>query len=279
MVVKGKTWWGQRFLDALESCTEPGRLQRGRRYAKPERLVDFAIDGKTVRATVLGNVNPYFGVYTAPRYRVRVALTPIPAVRWRITLNGLTERAGWLSRLVMDEMPDDIEAAFTGTPHTLLPRVAKDLKTSCSCPDWANPCKHVAGVYYRVAQALDREPLLLFQLRGLSREKLRTALEKTSLGQGLLAQKAAEQCVAAPVAQANRYTVPDTRRPDALPSLATFWQGGAGPEPDDATRAAVPALLVKKAGDYPAFWDKEASFIETMETVYEHVTRKNRDRL
>lgn len=279
MAIAGKTWWGRRFLAALEQCTEPGRLQRGRRYATLERLLTFEVENELVRATVLGNVNPYFGVHTAPRYEVSIALAPIPATHWRATLKRLTGHTGWLSRLAMDEMPDDIEAAFKETGHALLPRHAKDLATQCSCPDHANPCKHVAGVYYRLARTLDRDPLLLFQLRGLPRDRLHTALAKTPLGQGLLEQRELEQCMELPAVRKNRYTVPDTYPLEALPTPGTFWHGEAWPEETDTAQATVPALLIKKAGDYPAFWDKDTSFIETMEALYEQVVRKNRERL
>jgi len=84
---------------------------------------------------------------------------------------------------LLNEVPDNIEDCFTGL-H-LLPQSRKYFKTSCSCPDYANPCKHIAGVYYLVASELDDDPLLLFELRGLSRDKLQRELAKSPLGKVL----------------------------------------------------------------------------------------------
>src|SRR5258708_26284798 len=83
----------------------------------------------------------------------------------------------------MNEMPDTIEDAFSGLGLHLLPHSERDFKTSCSCPDYANPCKHIAGVYYLLASALDRDPLLMFELRGFSRDALHAELVKSPLGQ------------------------------------------------------------------------------------------------
>ena len=65
-------------------------------------------------------------------------------------------------------MPDDIDSAFCSVKLHLLPHSRREFLTSCSCPDSINPCKHIAGVTYRLASALDQDPLVLFELRGLS---------------------------------------------------------------------------------------------------------------
>lgn len=274
-----RTWWGQRFLEALEVCTDEGRLRRGRSYAGPHRLLQFAIKDTVIAAKVRGNVNPYFGVYTEPRYQVRIQLGTIPAKAWSSIIKRLTANAGWLSRLLMNEMPDDIEAAFAGGKHHLLPDSAKDLNTDCTCPDWANPCKHVAGTYYRVAELLDRDPFLLFQLRGLSREKLQRELRKTPLGQALAAQLEQEEDTAAQISR-NRYTPTPTAPLEKTLTHKAFWSGSPLPRPTDIPQApGVAALLIKKQGDYPAFWHRNNSFIEAMEQIYEQVRLKNKDSL
>src|SRR5437667_6779935 len=83
----------------------------------------------------------------------------------------------------MNEMPDTIEDAFSGLGLHLLPHSERDFVTDCSCPDDANPCKHIAGVYYLLASAFDRDPFLMFELRGLSRDDLHAELARSSLGQ------------------------------------------------------------------------------------------------
>jgi uncharacterized Zn finger protein len=274
-----RTWWGQRFLEALEECTDAGRLGRGRAYSKPRRLLEFSIDGTVVTAKLRGNVNPYFGVYEEPRYRVEITLKRIPVTLWTRIVKSIAGNTGWLSRLLLNEMPDDIEQAFTASKYSLLPRTARELNTHCSCPDWANPCKHVAGTYYHMAELLDKDPLLLFQLRGLSREKLQRELRKTPLGKAMATQLEAGEI---PVLQPckTRYPHPAITPPDETMSHREFWGGAPLPPPDtQAKTTGVAALLIKKQGDYPPFWHRDNSFIQAMEQIYEQVRNRNKDSL
>ena len=183
MVKLSKTWWGQRFIEALEGFTDSGGLQRGRRYAGDHRIVRFTIKTGHVTATVRGNVNPYFGVFDEPHYKVAIQLTPLCVADWKKIIAHLGGQASLVARLLMNEMPDTVDNVFADAKRPLLPHSRKDFKRAqCDCPDDANPCKHIAGVYYRLAAQLDRDPFLLFELRGLYRDKLREGLRQTPLG-------------------------------------------------------------------------------------------------
>jgi uncharacterized Zn finger protein len=278
MASLGKTWWGQRFIAALEGFTDSGRLQRGRGYSGASRILAFAIADGLVTATVRGNVNPYFGVYKEPRYKTRIRMAPIPPKDWDKAVAHLGSNAALVAKLLMDEMPDKIDDAFAGLKLHLLPRSRKDFAlTDCSCPDSANPCKHVAGVYYRLAGQLDSDPFLLFELRGLSRERLRQALGTTPLGRAL-APLTADQPTEIAAAE-SFYTRPAAAT--AVPDYRAFWHGKKRlpGEIEPPTPAAVPAILVRKAGDFPPFWDKESSFVEVMEELYLRVREKNKGAL
>lgn len=271
-----RTWWGQRFIDALEEITDEGRLSRGRSYARGGKVKQFHIQDGTVIAHVRGSVNPYFGVYKEPLYTTVVEVQPISAAKWNAAIAHIASKASFISKLLLNEVPDNIEDAFKPLGLHLLPHSRSDLKTTCSCPDWSNPCKHIAGVYYLVAAELDRDPFLLFELRGLSREKLREELARSPLGIALSAELEAQQTE--PKQTDSYYTQP---QPVALPnpvSLREFWQGTRRlPKSIEPTpTGGVPAVLVKKQGDYPAFWDKDGSFIEVMEDVYGRVRSKNK---
>ncbi|NQY64668.1 MAG: SWIM zinc finger family protein [Alteromonadaceae bacterium] len=176
-----KTWWGKEFVSALEAYIDPGRLQRGKSYRTDNRILEFAIDGSEIKATIRGNINPYFGVTKEPRYKVVLKFDQISPTKWQAIIKTLCGNALWLSKLMLNEIPNSIEDAFGS--ERLLPSSYKDVKTSCSCPDYSEPCKHIAGVYYRIASILDSNPMLLFQLRGISPEKLHQELKKTELGQ------------------------------------------------------------------------------------------------
>ncbi|MGB5972483.1 MAG: hypothetical protein WBG38_04150, partial [Nodosilinea sp.] len=139
-------------------------------------------------------------------------------------------------------------------------------------------CKHIAGVYYLIAAELDRDPFLLFELRGLPREALKAELAKSPLGQALVAELSAQQRSPEPVE--HYYAQPQTVEAP-FSSLKEFWQGEKRlPQTIEvATPSAVPAILVKKQGDFPAFWHRDNSFIEAMESLCDRVRAKNKDRL
>jgi uncharacterized Zn finger protein len=277
MAAFSRTWWGQRFIAALEQFTVPARLGRGRAYASSGRILEYKLaDAGRVTARVRGSINPYFGVYKEPIYRTSVALSPISRAEWTKVIGVIASKAGFVTRLLMNEMPDDIEAAFADATRRLLPERPDEFTTDCSCPDYFNPCKHIAGLTYCLASDLDRDPFLLFELRGLGRQQLRTELERSPLGRILAAELEPHP---APVTPAAAYfTRPSRAAAPATPSYKEFWAGARRPPApgEAAPRASVPALLVKKGGDYPPFWPKNASFIGTMQELYERVRSKQR---
>lgn len=271
----GRTWWGQRFLRALEGVMDTGRLSRGRAYARNGRVLSYRLEGGTVIARVRGNINPYYGVYDEPIYTTTVSMKPITSEAWNRLITELTTRARFVTQLLMSEMPDTIDDLFADLGVHLLPHTGRDLITDCSCPDWSNPCKHIAGVYHLLAADLDGDPLLLFELRGLTREHLRHELERSPLGRILSAELNPRATAIEPAAS---YFTRPLREEGATPSYREFWEGAKRlPELEPFSPPTVPALLIRKGGDYPAFWTKDSSFIETMEQVYDRVRAKSPD--
>jgi uncharacterized Zn finger protein len=272
-----KTWWGRRFLDVLESFTETGRLARGRQYLSGHRIVRWDVQGRRVVAEVRGKVNPYYGIYEAPTYDTQLEFAPIPVPAWNEAIALIGSRAGYVSRLLFNEMPDEIEKPLAELGVNLLPASRKDIRGSCSCPDPENPCKHIAALYYLLAGRLDQDPFLLFELRGLSRAELIRRLKATHLGSALAS--ALDEAPPAPSPAASFFTRPVAiPLPDAV-SPRDFWRGQrrlpAGVEPPPP--AAVSGILIRKGGDYPPFWGKDESFVEVMDAFYEQVRKKGKD--
>jgi uncharacterized Zn finger protein len=85
-------------------------------------------------------------------------------------------KAVFAARLLSGEMPQNIEEAFSSSGICLFPKKKDDLVTDCSCPDWSNPCKHIAAVYYLLAEQFDCDPFLIFKLRGRTKEQIIEAL-------------------------------------------------------------------------------------------------------
>ena len=151
-------------VDLLESFRLGGRLDRGRRYARAGQVLDLQVAAGLVSARVQGSrVRPY---------RVRLETPVLAAPDWKRVEQAMAGRAAFAARLLAGEMPHDIEETFAAAGVSLFPASPRNLASSCSCPDWSNPCKHVAAVYYLLAEAFDDDPFLIFAWRGRTRSGL-----------------------------------------------------------------------------------------------------------
>jgi len=167
----GATWWGAQWIRALSrlGAAYSNRLPRGRSYARAGRVVDLAMGAGEVTAGVVG---------TRRRpYQVSIRLEPFSQEQWKRIVDLLAGQARFTVALLRGELPARAGEALEERGLGLFP-TGRDMETSCSCPDWANPCKHVAAVHYVVAAALDMDPFLIFVLRGLGREPLLAALAR-----------------------------------------------------------------------------------------------------
>ena len=161
-------WWAQRWIRVLERFGWSARLNRGRAYARHGNVLDLDIQPGLVRAKVQGS--------RKQPYRVEIGMKPLSKADWSKVFAQLRKKAIYAARLLSGEMPRDIEEVFKAAEVSLFPKSGEDLLMSCTCPDWAKPCKHVAAVYYVLGSEFDRDPFLLFELRGRSRDQIMAAL-------------------------------------------------------------------------------------------------------
>ncbi len=160
----GETWWSRRFIEVLEDFHEGPRLARGRAYARRGQVIDMDVEAGEVTARVQGS--------RARPYSVSIRVTVLGDAEWARAEEAMAIQAVFLARLLAGEMPHEVGDAFAAAGLSLFPASSGDLATGCSCPDWENPCKHVAAVYYLLAEAFDRDPFLIFAWRGRPRERL-----------------------------------------------------------------------------------------------------------
>jgi len=140
------------------------RLPRGRHYAATGRVLEIAIEEETVRAAVQG---------TRRRpYEVTIRLRPFTRAEISRLKAAVAEDPALAAELALGKLPAEMLDLLAGHGLSLLPASWDDLQARCSCPDWANPCKHLAAVYYLLANEIDQNPFLLFKLRGLPEEEL-----------------------------------------------------------------------------------------------------------
>jgi hypothetical protein len=121
----------------------------------------------------------------AKPYQVTVRVRKYSDKEWELTLATLASRAGHMAALLDGEMPPEVADALATAKIDLLP-VAGELQPRCSCPDWADPCKHSAAACYLVADTLDADPFLLFLMRGRDRDSLLAGLRAQRAGAGRL---------------------------------------------------------------------------------------------
>ncbi|NEP20098.1 MAG: hypothetical protein F6J97_24980 [Leptolyngbya sp. SIO4C1] len=266
-----QTWWGQRLIEVLQRFTQAGRLQRGRRYANRDRIEHFLIESNLVIAKIRGNANPYYGVYQPPTYTTTLEFKAFSIERWQLGVAEITSKASLVSRLMVDEIPEALEANLSSLGISLLPQTASEITTRCTCPDWQNPCKHVAGLYYFLAEQINEDPFILFELRGLPRDALYTELKKSPLGAALVAEREQAQTDPAPVEA--YYTPPLTQSPPTVATLQDFWLGTQPLPPVAEPVPGVSAIHIKKQGDNPAFWQQSEPFIAVMEDLYGRVKK------
>ena len=173
-----KNWWATRWIEAMERVLDRGRLQRGRSYARKGQVLALEEGKGEIKAKVQGS--------RRTPYRVAIRITPLAEREWEKVLAALAERPYFVAQLLAGQMPLDIEEAFQLVKLDLFPG-AGELEQECSCPDWADVCKHLAAVHYILAQRFDEDPFLLFRLRGKTQEALMAALGTAESREGTTA--------------------------------------------------------------------------------------------
>lgn len=161
-------WWAKRWIAVLEGFGLGARLARGRSYARQGQVTQISIEPDGVRAEVQGSRR-------AP-YSVTIQVKPLSVSQWRLITDAIMRTPRFAAMLLNGQMPEDIEDAFREAQCELFPQSITDVRTDCSCPDWSNPCKHVAVVYYLIGEEFDRDPFLLFALRGRTRRDILATL-------------------------------------------------------------------------------------------------------
>jgi uncharacterized Zn finger protein len=166
----GMTWWGQRWISALESVLagDSGRLARGRTYARAGRTHDLEVNAGAVTAKVTGSSD-------SP-YKIRIRLSNLSDTAWESAITEMASKAQFTAELLGGEMPREIDVAFQAAKTSLFPRKRSELTTSCSCPDHGDPCKHIAATHYVLGEVLDRDPFMLFEMRGRTKAQVLDAL-------------------------------------------------------------------------------------------------------
>jgi uncharacterized Zn finger protein len=233
-----ENWWAQRWIASMERLTDAGRLRRGRSYARQGQVISINETKKAgeMAARVQGS--------RSSAYKVSIEVSPLNEREWQRVLAALAERAIFTAQLLAGEMPREIEEAFTAAGVSLFPNKSADLKTKCSCPDWANPCKHVAAVHYILGEQFDEDPFLLFRLRGKNQEEIFAALRSR--------RESGEETLAESSAFYSAESVPPLESVlESEDVLGAFWSLGESLErfPTYVQPPATPLPVLRRLGD------------------------------
>jgi len=254
----GEKWWSKRWIGVLESFNMGARLGRGRAYARKGQVASIDVQNGIVEAKVQGA--------SSRPYDIEIQLTPIAGDDWDKVIEAMASKAIFAAKLLSGEMPTDIEDAFAEAGVSLFPKTIKDLDTYCSCPDWANPCKHIAAVYYLLAEQFDDDPFLIFKLRGRTKEEIIEALRARR------AQATGED-------KDTAYAVPgDDVRP-LEECLDTFWvaKGALDAIVVDPAPPVVESVVLRRLGDAP-FSIGKANLATLLPKAYEVAGRAARQK-
>jgi len=157
-----KTFWGQAWCRNLERYSDfANRLPRGRTYARNGSVIDLEIAPGKVKALVSGS----------SIYEVEVKITAVSKSRWKSICRDCAGAIDSLVELLQGQLSERVMERICREKTGLFP-AAREIEFSCSCPDWAFMCKHIAAVLYGIGARLDRQPELLFRLHKLDETEL-----------------------------------------------------------------------------------------------------------
>lgn len=157
-----KSFWGKSWCGNLERYSDyANRLPRGRTYARNGSVVDLQISKGKVEAMVAGS----------ELYEIKIVIVPVASHRWREICKDCAGTVDSLVELLQGRFDKGVMNRVSREGDGLFPAPG-EIKLSCSCPDWADMCKHVAAALYGVGARLDQDPRLLFVLRGVNESDL-----------------------------------------------------------------------------------------------------------
>ncbi|MDB9306170.1 MULTISPECIES: SWIM zinc finger family protein [Cyanophyceae] len=199
-----REWWSQKWLELLDSYRFKKRLERARNYSRQGNVLNIEFKGTKVLARVQGS--------EPEPYKVSLSIDHFSEEEWGYVIETMSQRAIFAAKLLAGEMPQNIEEVFTANGLSLFPFTLSDVHSKCSCPDKANPCKHIGAVYYQLGDRFSEDPFVLFQLRGRTKEQIISDLRQL---------RGAKVEVTAP--ETSEITQPTTQ-PQTSVNLNDFWQ-------------------------------------------------------
>jgi uncharacterized Zn finger protein len=246
-----RNWWGAAWVNKMERLAEPTRFAQGAKYARTGSVPALRFDGRTVASKVqVPNEQPYLA---------RISFDPFSHQQWESLLAEVRDRKALASSISSGDLPLELQSAFTKAKLRFMPERYVDLHLECACPDWLKPCKHLVALWMKFAREFDRDPFLVFELRGLKRDEL-------------LARLRNRQPAAVPEPGAAEEEFPEVAVPLKLEPLPAdpkaFWSAPALPAapPESSGRLLLDDDIFERLKNWPGI---ESQFHQIYGAVYE----------
>jgi uncharacterized Zn finger protein len=276
--VENRQWWVERWLELLDSYRFKKRLERARSYAREGHVLSIEFENSQVLATVQGSeVEPY---------QVSLKLDPFNDEDWHYVITTLAEKAIYSAQLLAGQMPESIEKVFIKNGLNLFPFNLSDIRSHCSCPDKANPCKHIGAIYYQLADRFSEDPFVIFQLRGRTKSQILAELRQLRSQNTLFSIEEAKnigeksRAIASdllPLENTNQSTKKDNLSKDEiLTKIETFWQYD---EPLDSSLVVIiPPTnqkdILELLGTLPLPYEEDQEVKQSLQQIYQTVSQK-----
>ncbi len=233
-----RVWWNRRWVDMMEQFRLGPRLGRGRNYAEAGQVSELLIEEGHVNAIVQGaQKEPYSS---------EIRFKTLPPDAKAAVIDTLRMNPVLIARMLVGDLPLQIESILLKAGCPLFPERENDLKSRCSCPDWANPCKHLAAVYYLLGEEISKNPMLLLKIRGITRADIFNNTGRTA-----------------------KLKAAGIRKKPAPPEISFYGQ--TAEEINDfgeEEHAGTNAPMIHRLGSLP-FWRGQDRFIDTLEHLYD----------
>lgn len=279
--VDNRQWWVQRWLELLDSYRFKKRLERARSYAREGHVLSIEFENTQVLATVQGSeVEPY---------QVSLKLDPFNDEDWHYVVTTLAEKAIYSAQLLAGQMPESIEKVFIKNGLNLFPFNLSDIRSHCSCPDKANPCKHIGAIYYQLADRFSEDPFVIFQLRGRTKSQILAELRQLrSQATSIPIKEAQPNIDESSAIASDSVLLENTHQPtktskklkpskdEILTQIEKFWQYN---EPLDSSLVVITPPTNQKdilelLGNFPLPYEEAEEFKQSLQQIYQTVSQK-----
>ncbi|HUB82444.1 MAG TPA: hypothetical protein VMB03_26785 [Bryobacteraceae bacterium] len=157
-------WWATAWVEKMQRLAEPSRFADGMAYLRGNHVQRCRLEGRTVIANVQARQEQSSAV--------RITFEAFSREQWEALFANLRDRRAVASSLAMGELPLEVQTAFAKAKLRFMPERYVDLHLECGCADWLKPCKHLVAAWLKFGRDFERDPLLLFELRGIERKEL-----------------------------------------------------------------------------------------------------------